>query len=145
MIENLKKYKNIDEFDLSGVYILWKQNCPVYIGATEFLVTRIKRHKIKYDTFSFIPVLNEDERGRLENELIKQYCPIYNAVHYKTVIHHGTSYKNRNIRYKAIQEILKDFSIPPSCRVLRDILLRKYGIIVSHTQCNTDLKKFYTI
>jgi hypothetical protein len=147
MIENIKKYKTLDELELAGVYILWKNGYPVYIGASGFLISRIKSHKHhkQWDSFSIIPVLNEDERGKLESELIKKYCPIHNSVNYKTTIHYSTSYKNKNYRYEKEKEILQEFKIPPSCRMLQKILYKKYGIVISHVQCNADLKKFYRI
>ena len=65
-----------------GVYLLWYNEKVVYVGQTKQDVRKrlLKHENKKWNRYSFVPVINENERLMTELLLIEHFNPMYNKI-----------------------------------------------------------------
>ena len=72
----------VNKQNISGIYFLIKNNKIIYVGQTSHFISRLAEHissKKKFNSYSFIPVKNNQERLKLEVKYIKKLNPRENV------------------------------------------------------------------
>lgn len=137
----MKKYKNIAEIELPGVYLLWRNNKVIYVGQSNYLIRRINNHNhANFDLFSFEIIEDNEKRALKEQELIKRYSPMLNKIDLKQKISTLGTYKHRKHRLECVRQLVRKYGIANlSSRKLQKLLKAEFGIEVNHNTANKDL------